>query len=235
MKDAVATRLPSWFKFLLYWIAIQAVLGDRTVSGWFEPHVPGVWWRLLFARGLTLLGLLVVSTQTLKSDGLSLTELLRTSRDWRNGLLWGLPAGVLFALVTNGKVAVLQAMTGPISYNAALTADFRQLGEGALAKIGFAISVVLWAPITEGLVFRAYAYASMEKVWGGGARKLAGYVCLSSVGFALIHGVGHPLYYVGYFVSGVLYSLLYLRTRSLLACVAAHGTLNALLAIVNAL
>ena len=95
--------------------------------------------------------------------------------------------------------------------------EVNTLGEFAV----LAFAMVVAAPFCEELFFRGFLMHRWARRWGTPAG-----VALSSAAFA----VGHAEW-VGHFVTGVVFALLYLRTRSLWVPILTHAAYNAIFAV----
>ena len=84
-----------------------------------------------------------------------------------------------------------------------------------------AFAMVVAAPFCEEMFFRGFLMHRWARRWGTPAG-----VALSSAAFA----VGHSEW-VGHFVTGVVFALLYLRTRSLWVPILTHAVYNAIFAV----
>ena len=81
---------------------------------------------------------------------------------------------------------------------------------------GWAIlSVVVFAPILEEILFRGLIFESCRERFGGGAA-----VLISALLFGLVHGV--PVQIINAFVVGLIFGYIYLRTGSLLSVILLH-------------
>ena len=87
--------------------------------------------------------------------------------------------------------------------------------------LAFMASISLIVPLMEETAFRAWLIPIAGKVLGPAA-----VVAFSSVSFALFHGTLDGLHLAFYAAAGLVFSLVWMRTRSLLACVVAHAGYN---------
>jgi membrane protease YdiL (CAAX protease family) len=111
----------------------------------------------------------------------------------------------------------------PLSYIAPELVERTILNDSALEKITsgvqlavLALNVVVVAPVVEEMFFRGFLLQRFAHKWGTTAGVLS-----SSALFA----VGH-VEWIGHFVTGVAFALLFLRTRSLWMTILAHGVYN---------
>lgn len=139
-------------------------------------------------------------------------------RPW--GDVWsGLGVGVL-AVFADGFVAiavraVVHAITGhPPQSPPSVTNDLH----GAWT-IPVAFVAIVMAPLGEETLFRGFILQGLER---GLSRWRA--ILISAAFFAFVHV--YPLSMPSVFVIGILFALLYLRRRSLLATMTAHATVN---------
>ena len=94
------------------------------------------------------------------------------------------------------------------------------IGEG-LMKLLSLLVIALWGPFCEEVFFRGFILPALIPRAG-----VLGAVGISSLIFALGHGLVGII--IPVFVTGVLFAWLYLKTRSLWPCVAAHSLQNLL-------
>jgi len=104
-----------------------------------------------------------------------------------------------------------------------LTRDLREEGSVA-ALIGYGVLLAFVAPLAEEFFFRGFLFGVLREhigvVWGA---------LTSGVVFGLVHVAGSPVETVGVLVIlGVLLCLLFVRTGSLLPCIALHAINNAI-------
>jgi membrane protease YdiL (CAAX protease family) len=132
------------------------------------------------------------------------------------GMLAGAGA---YALVT-GLLFAVDRLAGPIPEPQQQLFDL--LRAGGVGRTLGVVSVVLLAPTVEELVYRGVLFRALLVRVGTWPAAL-----LSGVVFGLAHvGLPHPAQYLALSVLGVLLALLYRRTGSLLAVVAAHAVFN---------
>ena len=100
------------------------------------------------------------------------------------------------------------------------------LGEGWIVIVNL-VAVVIWVPVAEEIFFRGFLLKTMLE-------RHTVYVAipLSSLLFALLHG--HLGLIVPVFLSSVVISILFIRTRSLLPPILAHSTQNLVVSVVAA-
>lgn len=84
------------------------------------------------------------------------------------------------------------------------------------------LGVVMTAPLVEEFAFRAWFLEQASKAVGALPA-----LALSVVPFVVVHGPQTVMHGLLFVVAGLLLGLLWLRTRSLLCCVVAHGGHNA--------
>ena len=131
-------------------------------------------------------------------------------------LLLALGGSLLFTAL---YAALLTAVGLGDSLPAGLPEEIREM-PGAL-RIVSALLIVLWAPLSEELFFRGFLFQGMAAGMGPGGAAVA-----SALLFSVSHGT--PVLLLPVFVSGLLLAWLFIRTRSLNACIAAHALQNAL-------
>ena len=102
-----------------------------------------------------------------------------------------------------------------------LTRDLAE-EDSLAALIGYAVLLAFVAPITEELFFRGFVFGVLREkigIWGG--------ALATGVVFGMVHVAGSPVETVGVLVIlGVLLCLLYVKTGSLLPCIALHALNN---------
>jgi hypothetical protein len=143
------------------------------------------------------------------------TALVRTARPLA-AILTGI-AGGLVALAASAGISSLMELVGlPVEEQEWLL----QLFTDPEAMVWLAPWILLFGPIAEEVFFRRYAFRAIAGIAGLPAGLVA-----SSVLFALIHfnPSGFPIY----LVIGAVLAWVYQRTGSLLAPVAGHVTVNA--------
>ncbi len=124
-------------------------------------------------------------------------------------LMWGVVLLVASSVVIEPLLALFPAE----DYNA--VTDL--VGKGAWSIL----SVVVFAPLFEEILFRGLVFESCRERFGGGAA-----VFISALLFGLIHVV--PVQVVNAFVVGIILGYIYLRTGSLLNVMLLHAVNNAI-------
>jgi membrane protease YdiL (CAAX protease family) len=104
-----------------------------------------------------------------------------------------------------------------------LTRDLRE-EESLSALIGYGVLLAFVAPLAEELFFRGFVFGVLREkigtVWG---------VLATGVVFGLVHVAGSPIETVGVLIIlGSLLCVLYLKTGSLLPCIALHAINNSI-------
>src|SRR5829696_6212024 len=104
-----------------------------------------------------------------------------------------------------------------------LTRDLRE--EGSLAAlIGYGVLLAFVAPLAEELFFRGFVFGVLRERIGVAWGALA-----TGVVFGLVHVAGSPIETVGVLIIlGCLLCVLYLKTGSLLPCIALHAINNSI-------
>ena len=94
----------------------------------------------------------------------------------------------------------------------------------AMPAIGMslAFALAIASPFLEELAFRAWMLPLAERAVG-----MVPGALISSAAYAVAQAPASPLEAGIHFLQGGLYAALFLRTRSLLACAAAHGASSA--------
>jgi uncharacterized protein len=123
--------------------------------------------------------------------------------------------------------AALVLLFVPLSYLAPDVVERTILDESPFERITSTrqfvllfINIAVIAPIVEELAFRGFFLQRFAHKWGTTAGVIA-----SSTLFA----IGH-VEWIGHFVTGVAFAVIYLRTRSLWMSMLAHGVYNAMFA-----
>ena len=98
-----------------------------------------------------------------------------------------------------------------------LIIDMDGLKPGLAAWVG----IVVLAPICEEVIFRAWLLEAWQKIIGAPAALI-----LTSIIFSVIHPMGLVANLI-FIIPGLIFGALWLKTRSLTACVIAHGVYNA--------
>jgi membrane protease YdiL (CAAX protease family) len=150
------------------------------------------------------------------------------------GIKWGRlfgPAPRLRDLPLLGVIVPLGLVTAatlillfvPLSYIAPELVEKTILSDSPMANITtaaqfalLALNVVVIAPIVEELFFRGFLLQRFAYKWG----TYAGVISSSA-----LFAVGH-VEWIGHFVTGVAFGLIYLRTRSLWMCILTHALYN---------
>ncbi len=106
----------------------------------------------------------------------------------------------------------------------------RQPGiEGDSLKIvPILISVGLLIPMIEETIFRAWLIPRASELFG-----LSGAVALSTALFAAGHWIYDPASLIFYLCAGVIFSMAWVLTRSLLVCVIGHGLYNVAVSLIG--
>ena len=92
------------------------------------------------------------------------------------------------------------------------------------ALIGWAVLLAFAAPLAEEFFFRGFMFGVLREKLG-----VAGGALVTSVVFGLVHATGSPIKTLGVLVIlGLLLCWLYVRTGSLLPCIALHALNNSL-------
>jgi uncharacterized protein len=104
-----------------------------------------------------------------------------------------------------------------------LTRDLAE-EDSVAALVGYGVLLAFVAPLTEELFFRGFVFGVLREKIGAIGGALA-----TGVVFGLVHVAGSPIETVGVLIIlGVLLCLLYLKTGSLLPCIALHALNNAI-------
>jgi uncharacterized protein len=198
--------------YLLIAAAVEAGGGKVTAGG---PPGLVISATLVQDAALILAALLVASVWarglTPASFGLRPTR-LGPAFGWTL-LTWG-----AFFLLT---AIYIQAVGEPDQQE--LTRDLAE-EESVAALIGYGFLLAFVAPLTEEFFFRGFVFGVLREKIG-----VAGGAIATGVVFGLVHVAGSPIETVGVLVIlGVLLCVLYVKTGSLLPCIALHALNNAL-------
>lgn len=131
---------------------------------------------------------------------------------WR----WGLAVGAVAVLASDVAARLLVALGVPMPVGAA-AGD--ALGGGLIV----ALVMVVFAPVVEEFAFRAWFLTHAGRVIGNIPA-----LVVSATLFSLVHLPSSALHAVVFVVFALVLGALWLHTRSLLACIVAHGTYNAI-------
>jgi membrane protease YdiL (CAAX protease family) len=188
--------------------AVFFALGAGPASGWLLlaialPWVAMAGWPLFVTRRR---GNGPVVDLGLRFDG----------RSVGHGVLGGLASLAVALVLTFVSVALF----GPFSSSAGDTAVELAQENGPAVMLVFAVMVTVGAPFAEELTFRGLLWSGLAK--RGVAEWVA--VLVSAAAFALLHFEPQRLLLL--FGVGVVLGLVRWRTRSLGACIVAHGVNN---------
>lgn len=134
----------------------------------------------------------------------------------RGAVLWGIGTGVAAVACALGILWLSQLGGLPLGPESMSEASWTRADVPWLAPL-----FVCFAPVVEEYVFRAWMLERFRRVmptW------LA--LALSSLAFAAMHAPQHVALALVFAVAGLLLGLNWLRTRSWLSCVLAHGFYN---------
>lgn len=156
--------------------------------------------------------------------GLLLLMLVWTRRpDWRpwqpgidavGALKWGIGVGAL-CIVCGASLFWLASL---VSNDVAEMVQ--QDNAWTITPLG-AVLAIFSAPIVEEFAFRAWFLTHASRAIGAVAA-----LVVSTLAFIMIHQPDHPIAYLWFGLVGIILGLLWLRTRSLLACITAHAMIN---------
>lgn len=222
-------RLSFWGGMLVVLhIIYQFLLQYPTV---LKPLVPELWWNLLAGGAIELMVLAFLIPVLLKRDGLSLSDLGFAPTRWKEDSRRGILAGTGIWLLHTLLLRLALVWTGGLNINTGMISIVSPMSNGAAELFGVILSTVVMGPITEEVLYRGCLMASTRACFGARSWTAVLAVALSGITFALVHALGHPFYYVIYFVTGLAFALVYRKTGSLAVSVFAHGTVNALAAL----
>lgn len=192
-----------------------------------KAFIPEAWWALLGAKAIELLILALLVPILLARDGLTLADVgfgPARREDVRLGVLGG--AVIWFMHDSLLKLGVV--LSGVEGINSGMLSTVRTLSDAPIELGGLIFAVVVVGPLLEEVVYRGALMSSVRANLGAGP--LAAFVAAAASGiiFAAFHGLGHPLYYAAYFLTGLALALFYRSTGSLWAAAVAHGVVNGL-------
>jgi membrane protease YdiL (CAAX protease family) len=183
---------------------------------------PGFYTGLSAVQSLALVGGVVFWLRYMKPAPLS--ALGSTERLWRN-LAMGALVGVAILVAAAMAGALLQQIVSALLGHHVkppqrIPGSVRGRWLWALGP-----TLVVFAPIGEEMFFRGFLYRALRKRFA-----VAPAVVISAAAFGLAHV--YPLIVAVIFVDGVVLALLYERTKSLVACIAAHSVNNLIVFVV---
>lgn len=190
--------------------------------------VPELWWNLLAAGSIELIFLALLIPLLLKRDGLNLGDIGFAPSAWTRDLLWGFLAGAGIWIIHHSLLSLAMSWTGGANVNTGMASIVDPIANGPAELAGVLISIVVLGPLTEEVLYRGCLMASTRSCLGGRTWTAAVTVVLSGLIFAVVHALGHPLYSVVYFVTGLAFALIYQKTGLLAVSVFAHATVNAM-------
>lgn len=126
---------------------------------------------------------------------------------------WTLACAVI---VVAANIVIFTLWSSPLD---SAVADNQSFGQSSIFYLILTIAV---APLVEEAAYRAWLIPTASK-----GISQNGAVALSAVLFSVYHLPANGHEWAFYFFAGISLSLLWVRTRSLLACVIAHATVNA--------
>jgi membrane protease YdiL (CAAX protease family) len=178
------------------------------------------WSGDLLLNSLSVLVIAALLPIYLQRDGLSVSDLGFASRPLRLDIVQGCAVG---ASIYAFSIALFIFLIRGPEINL-IFGLYSSEGAQSLAKD---LSLVMLAPVVEEVMFRACIVVPLRACWGRGSFRDALIIVLSGIAFACAHLLGHPLYYVGYFLIGAAFAVFYQRTGSLRAVMIAHASMNA--------
>ena len=185
-------------------------------------------WPRGLAAFLTNVGLLLGAVAFMKRFGQHLEDRHRSgisSRHLRRDLVVGLGGFLVGVALTKGVIAGVLVLAGGAGLEVVPVAGAAGPTPAEVALL--VATAVVTAPILEELVYRGLMQTVLRQVFGGHARVVV--ILLPAAVFALVHLPGSSWAGVaGLFVLGTVLGAIYERTGSLLPCVIAHASYNAL-------
>lgn len=195
-----------------------------------KAFVPEAWWTLLAAKALELIILALLVPILLARDGLTLADIGFGSAR-REDVRLGVLGGAVIWFMHDSLLKLGVAVSGVAGINSGMLSTVRTLSDAPIELGGLIFATVVVGPLLEEIVYRGALMSSVRANLGTGP--LAAFVAAAASGliFAAFHGLGHPLYYAAYFLTGLALALFYRSTGSLWASVVAHGVVNGLFSV----
>ena len=170
---------------------------------------------IFLVEGMMLLAVLALAILKYKSSWRKLG--FRPAEVPRSYLL---ALGVLLASLASNVIYFVIVTSAGWNFLEPSEVPEEAIGQGVLRVVNF-LTIGVWGPFTEEVFFRGFILAALAPRVG-----VMGAMVATSVLFALGHGSVAVI--IPVFVSGLLLAWLYLRTRSLWPCIAAHSAQNIL-------
>ncbi len=213
-------------KALIVVVSVLVILGYPRHAA---PIITKAWWEILASDGVLILLMAALIPVALRREGLSVADLGYKSKWTLRDLAWGAGAGAVLWFVHGTLLGWASRAAGAGWINLGVKSEAAAFNFGGpVVQFGAYFSAVVMSPVIEETVYRACLIVSLRRRWGGGARRDAACVLISAALFALGHYLSHPLYTAVYAVTGAGLALVYIRTRSLNAAIAAHAVINAI-------
>lgn len=226
--------LPVW-TYAAFWLAQLAVLAVQYLLVWLGVPLasinPVVYGTVISAIAYVVaLGIVVAVPYYIWKRKTSVKELgLNDWPAWMDILL-GVPAFVVYIILSGIFMAIMTSLIPAISLDQAQSLPFSQSMLGASWQYVLAfLTLVVIAPLAEELLFRGYLYGKLRRtmpIWIS--------VLVTSLAFGLAHlwgGPGSPLQWavvIDTFVLSIMLSLLREYTGAIWASVILHAIKNGL-------
>lgn len=225
-REKIPAGLPQGLVIFAWYLVIKVVIIEHHQG--LAPLISKAWWEILASRGLLILMMAALIPLQLRREGLETADLGYKSQWTLRDLAWGIGAGAIIWFIHNGLLDWAAKSVGTEWANTGVKSIYADVFRfaGPAEKFGGCLSAAVLTPIIEETVYRAGMITSFRRRWGGGLRREAAYVLASSLLFASAHQLSHPLYTVVYAFTGAGLALLYVKTRSLNATIAAHSVIN---------
>jgi membrane protease YdiL (CAAX protease family) len=197
-------------------------LQQGLVAGWLKSTGFPAWIALVCGQSVFLLFVLLGFVRLTHAHGLRTADALGCRNPlWPRHVGAGLLAGLAFLPAAYGLQALVSGVLRALGYKVPIqNAVELLLAAGPAGRAGIYVAAGIGAPVAEEILFRGVIFATVRD---------SGWPRLALAGSALLFGAVH--FNLGSLVPltgfGMLLALVYDRTGSLLAPIAAHMVFNA--------
>jgi membrane protease YdiL (CAAX protease family) len=197
-------------------------LQQGLVAGWLKATGFPSWFGMVCGQLVFLVFVLFGFVRLSRAHGLGFAEVLGCRNPlWPRHLGVGLLAGLAFLPAAYGLQALVSGLFRMLGFDVPIqNAVELLLSAGRAGRAGIYVAAGIGAPVAEEILFRGVVFAAIRD---------AGWPRLALMGSALLFGAVH--FNLGALVPltgfGMLLALVYDRTGSLLAPIAAHMVFNA--------
>lgn len=215
----------NWLLALLLWDLVFRVTMSVSYVGVFKSiFTEMLWYQLIVDSGALILMALLIPSY-LSREGLASADLGFIPRFRLCDLGWGVAAGGAIWLLHHNFLGLAKLLAPGTPVNMGMTGGLAEIA-GPCDRMGMLYGSCVLASVLEETVNRGCLITALRCRWGSGPGKMHLYAAISGLVFAVVHPLGHPLYYVGYFMTGALFAYVLLLTRSLNAAIWAHAMVN---------